>query len=215
MVGISLFPSSKINSVNTSKPKRRSSDPTRRYGSALIAVDHLTKRQSCAQGFASSIYPTVCLSVLNSRSRWQGLCVTITTDRLGSRCLEPMTRSVKDSFAKIRGGSHARPRNLRCFGCTGRGEHIGQGYGFSDPKSRGYHSMPPPVWGGSPLPVTLRDGSNAGDPRQHHFLTAVGPRAGFVSDWDGLGPARFPAAGLAQMRKGPAGPFPIPVTDRC
>ena len=58
-------------------------------------------------GIASSSYPTVCLSVLDSRARWQGPGVTITTDRLGRRCLEPTPQRVKDSFVNYPGASHA------------------------------------------------------------------------------------------------------------
>src|SRR5690554_1347962 len=67
--------------------------------------------QSCAQGFASSSYPTVCLSVLDARTRWQEPGVTFTTDRLGRRCLEPTLLRVKDSFVKYRGGTYARGGN--------------------------------------------------------------------------------------------------------
>src|SRR5215217_3127106 len=63
--------------------------------------------QSCAQGFASSSYPTVCLSVLDARTRWQEPGVTFTTDRLGRRCLEPTRPGVKDSFVKKPRWSHA------------------------------------------------------------------------------------------------------------
>ena len=68
--------------------------------------------QSCAQGFTSSSYPTVCLSVLDARARWQEPGVTITTDRLGRRCLEPTLFGVKDSFVKNPRWSHAPA----CFG---------------------------------------------------------------------------------------------------
>lgn len=58
-------------------------------------------------GMASSSHPTVCLSVLDSRARWQGPGVTFTTDRLGRRCLELSPLPVKDSFVKKPRGSHA------------------------------------------------------------------------------------------------------------
>src|SRR5690606_39529871 len=52
-------------------------------------------------------YPTVCLNVLDARARWQEPEATITTDRLGRRCLEPTLPSVKDSFVKKPGWSYA------------------------------------------------------------------------------------------------------------
>ena len=108
MVGISLFPSSKIH-CGLSKTNQNGAHPNPKRGRRRLNCSGppTINGQSCAQGFASSSYPTVCLSVLDARTRWQVPGVTFTTDRLGRRCLEPTRPAVKDSFVKKPRVSHA------------------------------------------------------------------------------------------------------------